>query len=270
VQIDYFTIIAQIINFLVLVFLLRHFLYRPVIKAMAEREQKIASSLQEAEQKKKDAEQEVEIQGKMLKELSDKRQEMIDKAEEEVKILRADLLRKAQDDVEKSKVDWESAVEQEKGALIGDLSRQEGLQVYAVARQVLRDLADEELESRIIKKFVKRLQHLEKAEKEEIKELFKTPGQQITVRSAFEIPEEMRHTILEAVKEQTEADVKMQFKTAPELISGVEMSAQDTRLVWSIASYLNALEADLSEVFEKKFARGRQAAGEGKENEETG
>ena len=52
-QIDYFTIIAQIINFLILVFLLRHFLYRPVITAMDEREQKMVSRLKDAEQNDK-------------------------------------------------------------------------------------------------------------------------------------------------------------------------------------------------------------------------
>lgn len=269
-QIDYFTIIAQIINFLVLVFLLRHFLYRPVIKAMAEREQKIVSRLQEAEQKKNDAEHDADTNRKTMEEISEKRQEMLNKAEEEVKILRADLLRKAREDVEKSKADWESSVEKEKGALIFDLSRQAGQLVCAVSRQVLRDLADEELERQIIKKFIRRLQHLEEIEKEGIKELFKIPGQQITVRSAFEIPEEMRHTMREAVKEQTQIDVKMQFQIAPELISGMEMSAQDARIVWSIASYLDALEADLSEAFAQKFAIGTQATGEGKENEEAG
>ena len=96
-QIDYFTIIAQIINFLILVFLLRHFLYRPVIKSMDEREQKIISRLKEAEQKKKEAEQEAESYRKMLQELSDKRQEMNAKAAEEAQILETDLMKKARD-----------------------------------------------------------------------------------------------------------------------------------------------------------------------------
>ncbi|VVB70429.1 Uncharacterised protein [uncultured archaeon] len=48
------------------------------------------------------------------------------------------------------------------------------------------------------------------------------------------------------------------------------MSAQDTRIVWSIASYLDALEADLSEAFAQKFAGATRATVEGKENEEAG
>ncbi len=76
-QIDYFTIFAQIINFLILVFLLRHFLYGPVTKLMEEREQKMVSRLLEVEKKKSEAEHELESYRKMSQELSNKREEML-------------------------------------------------------------------------------------------------------------------------------------------------------------------------------------------------
>ncbi len=48
-QIDWLTVIAQIVNFLILVWLLKRFLYQPVINAMDQREQRIAERLQKAE-----------------------------------------------------------------------------------------------------------------------------------------------------------------------------------------------------------------------------
>ena len=57
-QIDWVTVIAQIINFLVLVFLLKRFLYVPIINAMDRRQQAIATSLEEAQQKSNVAESE--------------------------------------------------------------------------------------------------------------------------------------------------------------------------------------------------------------------
>ncbi len=48
-KIDWFTLIAQVINFLILVWLLRRFLYKPILKAVDEREKKIASQLKDAE-----------------------------------------------------------------------------------------------------------------------------------------------------------------------------------------------------------------------------
>ncbi|MEZ4640979.1 MAG: hypothetical protein R2856_39490 [Caldilineaceae bacterium] len=56
--IDWFTVIAQIINFVVLLLLLRRFLYGPIIRAMDEREHHIAEELAAAECKQQQAEQE--------------------------------------------------------------------------------------------------------------------------------------------------------------------------------------------------------------------
>ena len=56
--INWFTVIAQIVNFLILVFLLKYFLYDRIVKAMDEREQRIQLRLKEAEEKKQEADQE--------------------------------------------------------------------------------------------------------------------------------------------------------------------------------------------------------------------
>lgn len=249
-QIDYFTIIAQILNFLVLIVLLRHFLYRPVIKSMDEREQKIASRLKEAEQKRKEAEEEAESQREMLQEISDKREEMLARAEEEVKAVRADLMKKAHAEVESSKADWYEAVERQREELQMELRQRAGKEVYAIARRALRDLADEDLERRIADAFIGRLQRLEPAEKERIRNFYKTPGQRITVRSSFELPEKSREGIQGALRAQAGTDLEVQFKLAPELIAGIEMSTQDLRIAWSITSYLDSLEVDLSRVLD--------------------
>ena len=56
--IDWFTVIAQIINFLVLLLLLRRFLYKPILNAMEERERKVAERLESARQERVRAEEE--------------------------------------------------------------------------------------------------------------------------------------------------------------------------------------------------------------------
>ena len=54
--IDWLTVGAQVLNFLVLVYLLKRFLYGPVVRAMARREEAIAERQREAQQRKEDAE----------------------------------------------------------------------------------------------------------------------------------------------------------------------------------------------------------------------
>jgi F-type H+-transporting ATPase subunit b len=261
VQIDYFTIIAQIINFLVLVFLLRHFLYRPVIKSMDERERQMVSRLKETEQRKKEAEEEAESFRQMKRELSDKRQEMIAKTTEEVRILHSDLTKKARSEVETSIADWYESAERQRESTLADLSLRAGEEIYAIARRALQDLANEELEKQIINTFIQRLHEMGEFQEGKIKEFYKTSGQQITVRSTFEISEEIRQRIRETIQNQTGMDIKIQFKIAPELICGVEMSASDMRIAWSIASYLDTLKADWSEGIEQRATGEEQGEG---------
>ena len=59
-EVDWFTVIAQILNFLVLVWLLKRFLYKPVLNAIDEREKKIASELEDAAIHKAEARKEKE------------------------------------------------------------------------------------------------------------------------------------------------------------------------------------------------------------------
>ena len=53
--IDWFTVVAQAINFLILVWLLKRFLYKPILHAIDEREKGIAAQLAQAEAKKAEA-----------------------------------------------------------------------------------------------------------------------------------------------------------------------------------------------------------------------
>ena len=258
-QIDYFTIIAQIVNFLILVLILKHFLYERVIKAMDKREQEIASRLIEAEQDKKVAKEEADSYLKMKQELSAELQGMLIKVEKEVETLRTDLIKRAREEVEESKVAWYESVERQRDVLISDLSKQASEEIYIIARRALKDLANDDLERQIITNFIRRLREMTESEKAKLKDFCKNLGQQIIVRSAFGISEEMRLRIQETVEVQTGITVKIEYRIAEELISGIDLSAQDLRIGWNIAGYLNTLEADLSQMLEKMIAEGKKS-----------
>ncbi len=268
VQIDFITLSAQIINFLVLVLLLRHFLYKRIINVMDERETGIASRLREAEQKRKEAEQEAESYRKKKQELLDKREEMVAEIREEIEAVRKDLTNKARKEVEESKARWLETIERQKDSFLTDLRRRAGEELYTIVRRALHDLANEELERQIINTFIKRLQNMGEDEKNTIKELYQKPQQAVVIKSAFEIPEEMRRRIQEALREQINGYVRLQFKTSPDLICGVELDAQGMRITWSLDSYLDSLEEDLSKMLESRAAEELEVKEMDKENGE--
>ncbi len=254
VQIDYFTLAAQIVNFLVLVLLLRHFLYRRIIKAMDERESRIASRLKEASQKKEEALNEAESYRKKQQELLDNKERMLAEVREEVEALRKELIQKAREEVEESKAKWYEALLHEKDSVLADLRRHAAEEVYAIARRALRDLADEELEQYIINTFIKRLHNLDENEKKAISEFYRKPPQEIVIRSAFEIPQKMRQSIQETLQGQTGVNAMIRFLNSPDLICGVELDARGMRITWSLDGYLDALEEDLSRMLEHRAA----------------
>jgi F-type H+-transporting ATPase subunit b len=219
---------------------------------MEEREQKMVSRLLEVEKKKSEAELELESYRKMSQDLSNKREELLADAAREAQVLEADLMKKAREEVSASSANWYRDLQAQEATLLGDLNRRAGIEIYAIARRALQDLANADLESQIINLFIKRLQNMDKSESEMILEFYKNIKQEITVRSSFAINEEMRQKIQETVRNQTGIEAIMQYEIAPELICGVEMDSHGIRVSWSIAGYLNTLQADLSEVLAKK------------------
>lgn len=256
--IDYFTTVAQIINFLVLVFLLRHFLYKPVIKSMDEREMKIATRLKDANERRKKAQQEEESIRKAEQELAAKREELMARATLDAEATRSDLMKKARGEVDKSKGDWYDALEHQKEAFLVDIRLQAGEEVYAVSRRVLRDLANDKLERRIIDVFLERLGILDELDKKKLKEFHEKPGQNIIVKSTFEIPAEMRQKLQETLRQQVGAEVEIQYQAAPDLISGIELSTNDMKISWSIDSYLDDLVAELSRTLDQRIAEEKE------------
>ena len=67
------------------------------------------------------------------------------------------------------------------------------------------------------------------------------------MRSAFELPAAQRAAIERAVKENSRG-IRVRFETAPDLISGMELTADGHKVAWSIADYLASLEKSVGEI----------------------
>ena len=90
--IDWFTVVAQIVNFLVLVALLKHFLYGRLIEAIDDRENRIARRLAEAGEKNKEAERRVEEMRAQAAEQERQRAEMLAQAQHEADDRRNEMI----------------------------------------------------------------------------------------------------------------------------------------------------------------------------------
>ena len=250
-----FTVIAQIINFIILVLLLRHFLYKRIVDVMDQREKNIAERIEEAEKKKEEAEEEAETYQKKRKELDDREKDLIGRAEKEAEDRRKELIQKAREDVDRTQDRWRESLQRQKESFLHDLRRQAGEQVFHVARKALKDLADEELEKYIVESFCRRLRDLGKKKKEEINESLEGVDHEAVVLSRFQMTKKFQQKVEKAIKESGGEDARVKFKTSEDLIGGIELEIGDRKVAWGIDSYLADLEEDMSEAFEQRISR---------------
>jgi F-type H+-transporting ATPase subunit b len=249
--INWFTVIAQAINFLILVWLLKRFLYKPILHAIDEREKGIATQLARAEAKKAEAQKERDDLQHKNEAFDQERAALLKKATDEAKAEGQGLLDEARKDADALRAKRQDALQNEQRNLSQEIVRWTQKEVFAIARKTLADLATTSLEERMSEVFVRRLRALTGAAKEQLAAALKNSTQPARVRSAFDLPPAQRSAIESAVKETLTPDAQLQFETAPELVSGIELSTSGQKVAWSIAEYLSTLEKSAGELLQK-------------------
>ncbi len=250
--IDWFTVGAQALNFLVMVWLLKRFLYKPILNAIDARENRIASSLADADAKMAEAQKERdEFQHKNEK-FDRQRAELLSKATDEAKAEFQRLLDEARTAADALSAKRQEALRNEAHNLNQAISRRIQQEVFAIARKTLVDLATTSLEERLGEVFTRRLREMDGKAKEGLAAALKKTAEPAVVRSAFELPPEQRAAIRNAFNETFEADIHLRFETAPELVSGIEFTMNGQKVVWSIADYLASLEKLVGELLKEK------------------
>jgi F-type H+-transporting ATPase subunit b len=245
--INWFTVAAQAINFLILVWLLKRFLYKPILHAIDEREKGIAAQLADAEAKKAESQKDRDDFQHRNEVFDQERAALLKKATDEAKIERQRLLDEARKDADSLRAKRQEALRNEQRNLGQEITRWTQKEVFAISRRTLTDLAATSLEERIGAVFVQRLRGLNGAAKEQLAAALKASNDQTRVRSAFDLPAEQQAVIQKALNETFSADIKIQFEPVPDLISGIELSANGQKVAWSIADYLATLEKSASE-----------------------
>ena len=256
--IDWFTVGAQTLNFLILVWLMKRFLYKPILHAIDAREKRIATELADADAKKAEAQKERDEFQHKNEEFDQQRAALLSKATDEAKTERQRLLDEARKDADALRAKRQEALRNEQRNLNQEIIRWTQKEVFAIARKTLADLAATSLEERMGEVFIHRLRALTGTAKEQLAAALKTSTQPAHVRSAFDLPPTQHAAIQKAINETFSADIHIQFETVPELVSGIELSANGQKVAWSIADYLATLEKSAGELLHEDTKHGAE------------
>jgi F-type H+-transporting ATPase subunit b len=216
---------------------------------MDEREAKIASRLQSAKDKEQAAEREMETYRKRKAELEQERDRLLDQAREEAESRRGELIRDARQEVEDSRKRWHQGLQQQRERFLASLRRRSGEQAQRIARKALQDLAEEELDKRIGRVFLKRLKNLEAQDRGEIERRLRDSGR-ARLATAFDLPQSLQGELKEELAAIAGGEVQLDHETDPELIAGVELKVQDKKIAFSLEQYLDDLEQTLNRILD--------------------
>jgi len=240
-HIDWFVFLAQIVNFLILFALLKKFLYGRIIGAMDAREAKISETFSEAEKARQEASQDAAVCEKRLKELERTADELLNKARIDAEVYRKELMERARQEVDLMQARWIEALHSERENLLQELRRLTGTQVYAITRRVLKDLADLDLEQRIVHILAQRIETMALDEREKIRSLT-GGGEKITILSAFDIPQEAREALDHAIRKDIGSGIGVAYEKTKDLLSGYEFRIDGYKIAWSVRDYMDTLE----------------------------
>jgi F-type H+-transporting ATPase subunit b len=252
VIIEWFTVIAQIINFLILLLLMRRFLYRPILNAMDERERKITQRLRDAQESIQEADETAARYHRLQSELEQNREKMLQSARQDAEDKRQALMREARQEVERAQAAWNRAVRQEKEALMEDLNLRASRQMIEIARRALADLANKDLEEHIIRVFLDKLKEIDETQKADISGSFQSDKEDLLIRTAFELDTAHKERIRAAVREIAGMDGDLRFEIEPGLLGGIELKTKKHKVAWSLDSYMQSLEKSLAEALREK------------------
>lgn len=257
--INWFTVIAQIINFLILVFLLWRFLYKPILQTIKKRQATIDQRWKDAEVAQEKAQQEAIAYRQQQEELQQQQEAMMTQARQEVEQERQQLLIQARGEVEQMQAEWKDALAQDKDDFLLALGQQVIGETNRIVRHALRDLANADLEEQIAATFCQRLQKMDRSQRQAIAQSLSNYNQPIMICSSFEMPltsrEKLRETLRSVLLDAgyiSQSDNKQQsddlfkFTTSPDLICGVQVKFGGYEISWNLDDYLQILEERLS------------------------
>lgn len=248
--IDNFTVIAQLINFLILVWLLKRFLYQPVLRAIDAREARLQEQQQEA-QEEQDQAQELKHDLEQEKhELQQQRDSLLEQAQDDAREHKKEQLEQARSEIEAQKQQWHEQLHLEQQQVQSQLRDCVLQELHTAVRDALHDLADQELEQQMVRQFLARLEHLASEQREELERINANTFKEPVLKTSFPLDEKTQKNLRTALNNELELK-NVNFRHESTMACGIELEWEDYSLQWNLDSYLEQMKQGLQHQLEE-------------------
>ncbi|WP_031434492.1 F0F1 ATP synthase subunit B family protein [Methylomarinum vadi] len=240
--IDWFTVAAQIVNFLILVWLLKKLLFRPIMNAMERRELGISGRLRQAHEQMGEAEALQQQYQRQLQQLQAEKEAALDQAKQEAEDEKTVLLQQLNEELQRKKAQFDSDIRQQQQELDEQIASALTDKALALSDHILTQLADQTVEQRIIEQFLGHLAALPQTEQSEIKQTLHQHGATLITR--FQPDDATKRKLLQWFLDFV-PDCSLIFIQRDTLICGIALEAGGRSWEWTIERYLGELETEL-------------------------
>lgn len=248
-QIDLFTFIAQIANFVILILLLYHFLFKKIIRAIDEREETIRNEFTEAEAAKQTAEQDKKDYERQLRNFEEQKEKWQKEAQAEIYQGKKELLEEAKRSIEQRKKDWESKLEREKELFLTTFKEAVAHEVYNTADALVQDLATADVDRMLFTRFLTILRTLPEEQKQEFQSAYVERNKDsFQISSSFPLLDEEKKQLEELLSEILATSPAIVYEEERKDFWGIELKFGSFRFSFSSTHYLEKLEETYKKV----------------------
>ena len=234
-SIDWLTVAAQLVNFLVLVWLLKRFLYRPILDGIDAREAEIAERMQLAVRAKEDAKiAEAEYRAKVST-LQSEQASATDAVRRQAEQEKDALLAETHERIERERDAWQAHLDEEGRKFTAKLHRAAGHALLELTRKALTDLADETLEARVAAHLADQIGPMEA----ELKTAAGSPDDAV-VTSHAALPKSIEDELTAELRHRF-PDIDVRFETDQTQAPGLILRIGGAQLAWTIDTYIDGL-----------------------------
>lgn len=237
-QLDWSTFILEIINFVILVWLLKHFFYKPVMKIIARRKQAIQETLDKSEKVREEAESLKSRYENRLEEWEKEKETARIKLHHEIEAERKLELQKLAEYIQQEQEKADVLMQRHQASTLEKNEKIAIEQGLAFSTRLLSRLANPDLEASIIHIVLEDLGNLSDEKKNELQKAGAETNEPARVSSTYKIEKADRDAIKNVMADILKKPVEIEFKQDASLLAGIHIDIGSWNLQASLQEEL--------------------------------
>ena len=224
-EFNWSTFFLELINFLVLVWLIKHFFYKPVCDVIDKRRSAIDEQLASAKSIQSDAESQKAFYENRLTTWEEEKQQQQAQLSQEIEEQKKQRLALLEKQIVEEKRKNASILDKKQQLLQQKIERQAIDQGIRFTAKLLEDLSSQELENKLVDLFLKNISYFTSEQKQSLLDTNSDDESNISIISAYLLSQTQKENLQDSMQKLFERDLHFDYKVDPEIIAGLRVNA---------------------------------------------